>query len=49
MTSETFSSLAATEVEAQWRGVLAPNGCSPARLSTADYVKILKPMRLDEY
>ena len=31
------------------KGVLVANGCSGARLSTANYVKLLRPMRLDEY
>jgi hypothetical protein len=43
--------LAATECEAQWKGVLKANGCEPQKwhFCTKDYVKLLKPMRLDEY
>ena len=41
--------LAATEVETHWRGVLVANGVLKDRYSTADYVRLLKPMRLDEY
>lgn len=39
--------LAATEFEAQCRGILTANG-APAR-NTADYVKLLGPMRLKDY
>jgi hypothetical protein len=41
--------LACTECEAQWRGVLEANGCKPNRPSTADYVKLLPALKLDEY
>jgi hypothetical protein len=41
--------LAATEVEAQSKGVLAANDYSKSRPTMVDYVKLLKPMRLDEY
>ena len=41
--------LASTECEAQWRGILAANGINQRQLNTNDYVKLLKPMRLDEY
>ncbi|MNS13796.1 hypothetical protein D3C72_453970 [compost metagenome] len=39
--------LAATEFEAQCRGVLTANGA--AARNTADYVKLLGPMRLKDY
>jgi hypothetical protein len=39
--------LAATEVEAHWKGVLTANGASGG--STNDYVKLLPAMKLDEY
>lgn len=39
--------LASAEVETHWKGVLAANG--EAGSSTKDYVKLLRPMRLDEY
>lgn len=39
--------LAATEVEANWRAVLLANGC--VGHSTKDYVRLLAPMKLDEY
>lgn len=41
--------LAAMEAEAQWKGILAANGVTADRLSTADYVKLLAPMRLAAY
>jgi len=41
--------LAATEVETHWRGVLVANGFSGDRPTTADYIKLLHPMRLDQY
>jgi hypothetical protein len=39
--------LAATEVEAHWKGILKANGV--VGVNTNDYVKLLKAMRLDEY
>lgn len=39
--------LAATEVEAQWRGILAANGITAT--TTHDYVKLLGAMKLDLY
>jgi hypothetical protein len=39
--------LAATEVEAHWKGVLKANNSSGS--STNDYVKLLPAMKLDEY
>lgn len=44
--------LSATEVEAQWRGVLVANhygGSQKTRFSTNDYVKLAAAMRLPEY
>jgi hypothetical protein len=41
--------LACMEVESSWTAVLKENGYSSARLSTNDYVKLLKPMFLDAY
>jgi hypothetical protein len=41
--------LACTEVEAQWSAVLKANSYPVQRLSTNDYVKLAKPMRLNEY
>lgn len=41
--------LAATEVETHWRGVLTANGFVGDRPGTSDYVKLLGPMRLDQY
>src|SRR4026207_1673761 len=41
--------LACTEVEAAWGGVLKANGYLPGRWSTNDYVKLLRPMRLNEW
>lgn len=41
--------LASMEAEAQWRGILAANGVTADRLTTADYVKLLAPMRLAAY
>jgi len=42
--------VACTEVEAAWRGILSANSYpQAARLTTNDYVKLLAPMRLDEY
>lgn len=41
--------LAATEVEAQWKGILVANGVVTPRLTTNDYVKLLKAMQLDSY
>lgn len=45
--------LACTECETQWRAVLSANSYKAdvlaPRLSTADYVKLLPAMRLDEY
>lgn len=43
--------LAATEVESGWKAVLKSNhyGADPERLSTKEYVKLLKVMRLDAY
>lgn len=41
--------LAATEVEAHWRGVLVANCVDRARYSTNDYVILLPIMRLSEY
>lgn len=39
--------LAATEIEASWKGVLAANG--KAGKNTGTYISLLKPMRLDEF
>jgi hypothetical protein len=39
--------LAATEVEAHWKGILKANGVEGG--STKDYVKLLDAMKLDEY
>jgi hypothetical protein len=39
--------LAATEVEAHWKGVLTANGVAGG--NTNDYVKLLPAMKLDEY
>jgi hypothetical protein len=43
--------LACTEVESSWRAVIVANGGADedARLSTNEYVAVLKPMRLDEW
>ena len=41
--------LASTEVETHWRGVLVANGVVRDHLSTRDYVKLLRPMKLDDY
>lgn len=41
--------LAATEVETLWRGVLVANGATRDRFSTNEYVRLLRPMRLDGY
>jgi hypothetical protein len=41
--------LAATEVETHWRGVLVANGATRDRFFTNDYVRLLRPMRLDGY
>lgn len=46
--------LACTEVESAWRTILeqnnaTPKGGKPGRWSTSDYVRLLKPMRLDEW
>jgi hypothetical protein len=41
--------LASTEVETHWRGVLVANGVTRDRLTTRDYVKLLRPMKLDDY
>jgi hypothetical protein len=41
--------LAATECEAQWKGVLRSNGVTRAQLTTNDYVKLKDAMRLDEF
>jgi hypothetical protein len=43
--------MACTEIEAQWRGILAANGYPnvSGRLTTADYVKLCGPMRLEQY
>lgn len=41
--------LACMEVESAWTAVLKENGYSTARLSTNDYVKLLKAMFLDAY
>lgn len=42
---------ACTEVESQMKGVMKANGAKPQmkRFCTLDYVKLLGPMRLDEY
>jgi hypothetical protein len=40
--------LAATEVEAHWKGILNANGLTEAR-NTNDYVKLLHAMKLDQY
>lgn len=41
--------LSCTEAEAHWRGVLRANGVMRVRLTTADYVRLLPAMKLDEY
>lgn len=41
--------LGAMEAEAQWKGILAANGVTADRLTTADYVKLVAPMRLAAY
>lgn len=41
--------IAATEVEAGWRAVLAGNGHKKDRFQTADYIKVAAPLRLREY
>lgn len=41
--------LAATEVETHCRGVLVANGFTHSNPSTSEYVRLLEPMRLDEY
>jgi hypothetical protein len=43
----TLLILAATEVEAHWKGILKANGVNG--VSTNDYVKLLPAMKLDEY
>lgn len=42
---------AATEVEAQWKGVLTANNSGPraANYTTQDYIRLLGPMKLDQY
>lgn len=44
-----FLILACTEIEAAWVGVLRANGFKGKRPSTKEYVKLLGPMRLDEW
>ncbi|MDE1985770.1 MAG: hypothetical protein KGJ28_04460 [Alphaproteobacteria bacterium] len=41
--------LACTEVENHWREVLVANGVIEDRYNTGHYVKLRKPMKLDEY
>lgn len=43
--------LACTEVESQWKGILRSNGyrSSGRDFNTNDYVKLLQPLRLNEY
>lgn len=41
--------LAATEVEAHWRGVLVANGSAKDQFNTRDYARLVRPMRLDRY
>jgi hypothetical protein len=41
--------LSCTEAEAHWRGVLKANGMTNDRFTTADYVRLLPAMKLDEY
>jgi hypothetical protein len=42
--------VACTEVESQCKGILKANGYAlPDRATTGDYVRLCKPMRLDEY
>jgi hypothetical protein len=41
--------LACTEVETHWRGVLTANGAIKVNYNTKDYVRLLGPMKLDEY
>ncbi|MBG0795708.1 hypothetical protein IYY11_20325 [Methylocystis sp. H62] len=41
--------LASTEVEAHWRGVLVANRAVTEQLRTRDYVRLVRPMRLDGY
>jgi len=43
--------LACTELESSWRAILAANHypAEPRNLTTTDYVKLLKPLRLNEW
>jgi hypothetical protein len=43
--------MACTEIEAQWRGILAANmyGGASVRLNTNDYVNLFQPLRLADY
>lgn len=41
--------LAAMEVEAQWKGILAANGVTADRPTTTNYIKLLIPMQLAAY
>lgn len=41
--------LASTEAETHWRAILTENCYRGKRFTTADYVKLAKPMRLGEY
>ena len=41
--------LACTEVESSWTGVLKANRYPAGKWTTNDYVKLLKPMKLDEW
>ena len=41
--------LACMEVESSWSGILRANGYTNNRLDTRDYVKLLTPLKLNEY
>lgn len=41
--------LACTEVEMHWRGILLKNNVDEKRFTTADYVRLSKAMKLDEF
>jgi hypothetical protein len=44
-----FLILACTEVEAGWQGILAANGYPAKRWKTNDFVKLLRPMGLNQW
>ena len=41
--------ISCTEVESHWKAILRENNQLPSRASTRDYVKLLTPLKLDEY